>query len=384
MQILFIASREYDYLQDLTYAGLVDLLGKDSVVEFPYHWQYHKERRFFWNKKLKYPKNLGREATPFRVQEAERSRPLLGTVPFLMRKEWGEGHPLGLVSNKSGSSLFYSLNKIEQSLKKNLFDLVILPSVKPDNLTIFSQLTDFIRVPWILIDGGDWQEIGGDFKRLGGDDYFNRFRNVCRLKSPSIIFKREMPIGNNENNVFPLQFSVNSSKVSVKSPAQIKKFQVQFWAVESSQTRREAFKLLKGRYDCDQNGTVAGQKFRKYRLKGDDYFNALNQSRISLSFRGEGFDTLRYWEIPACGSLLISENPAIQIPNNFLNKKHAVFCRNDLSDLLSLIDYYLEHEKEADEIAEEGQKHLLKHHTHIRRAEYLLDVFKSKGLICNS
>ena len=136
---------------------------------------------------------------------------------------------------------------------------------------------------------------------------------------------------------------------------------------------------MNGKYDCDANGSVPGQKFRKYRLKGEDYFNAVNQSRISLSFRGEGFDTLRYWEIPACGSLLISENPTIQIPNNFIDKKQAVFCKNDLSDLISLIDYFLGHEKEANEIASEGQKHLLKYHTHIHRAEYLLEILKTEA-----
>ena len=75
---------------------------------------------------------------------------------------------------------------------------------------------------------------------------------------------------------------------------------------------------------------------------------------------------------------MISENPIIQIPYNFIDKKHAVFCKNDLSDLCSLIDYYLMHEQESRDLALEGQKHLLKFHTHLRRAEYLLDVIRLK------
>lgn len=341
MPILFICSQETDYLQDLTYAGLAELLGKDQVVDFPYHWSYHKEKRFFWNKKNLYPKNLG----------------------FVLSSE-----------NESK----FSFEEIKKSIQKNNFELVILASAKPDALKTLNDLFEWIKVPWIFIDGGDWTEVGGDFRRTGGESCFNLFLTLCAQKNPAAIFKREIPLGFKKNSLFSLPFSINTSIVPACLPSDVKDKQVLFWAVESSPTRKEVFRLLKGKYDCDQNGSVSEKTFRNYSLRGENYFRALNRTKIALSFRGEGFDTLRFWEIPTAGTLLLSEKPLIEIPNCFEDKKQAVFCKNDLSDMISLIDYYLTHENEAKGIAAEGQKHLLKFHTHIRRAEYILDILNTQ------
>jgi len=336
MSILYINSIESDYLQDLTYAGLCEILGKENILDFPYHRQYHSGKRFFFSKREEYPRNLG------------------------LSKGDGQGKR--------------SLAEVRKSLERNEYKIVVLASAKEDALNVFYQLLDGLRAPWVFIDGGDRPEIGGDFLRVGGEKCFNIFHEVCRIKKPGAIFKRELYSGEKGGNIFPLQFSVNTSIVPILDPSAEKSFNVVFWAVESSSVRREAFRILNGKYDCRANGSVPGQKFKGYGFRGGGYFGALNRSRIALSFRGEGFDTLRYWEIPACGSLLVSENPEICIPDNFQNKTHAVFCKNDLSDLIEILDYYISNEKEALEIARRGQEHLLKHHTHIKRAEYFLDV----------
>ena len=342
--ILFIASQETDYLQDLTYSGLAQILGKEFIVDFPFHWQYHQEKRFIWSSKNCYPKNLG----------------------FVPEKEF-----------KSSCNRSKGFVQIKELLRKNHFRLVILGAAKPDALRTFHELSDLVRAPWIFIDGGDWQEVGGDFKRTGGEESFNCFLSLCNKIPPAAIFKREVPINKNLEKLFPLPFSVSSQVPILKSVSK-KIWNVVFWAVESSSTRKKVFELLKDRYDCKMNGSISGQKFKDYNFKGNHYFKALNEAKIALSFRGGGFDTLRYWEIPACGSLLISEKPFIQIPNNFIHGEHALFCKNDLSDLTHLIDTYLLNEKDSQAISEEGQKHLLKYHTDKHRAQYLLELLNSK------
>src|SRR5659263_654706 len=52
MNVLFIGSSKYDYLQDLTYSGLVKVLGRRSVVEAKTVFRYHFPLK-------KYPKALG-------------------------------------------------------------------------------------------------------------------------------------------------------------------------------------------------------------------------------------------------------------------------------------------------------------------------------------
>ncbi len=325
--ILYVCSGETDYLQDLTYAGLAETLGKDHVLDFPSRWAYHKEKKHFWNCRNEYPHNLGY---------------VLGVGP----------------------------------VKPHDIQLIVLGSVKPDALESFAEMLEKIRAPWVFLDGGDWAEIGGDFKRTGGQAAFDQFQGLCKKVPPSLIFKRELALGSQDDKIVSFPFSFKKSLI-IEGLGE-KKHDVLFWAVESSQTRKKAFQILKGKYDCEANGSVPDQKFRKYALKGRKYFEALAQAKISLSFRGEGFDTLRYWEIPACGSLMISETPSIQILENFIDGKSAVFVRPDLSDLTDKIDYFLAHDKEREEIAAAGKKHLLAHHTHLKRAEYFIEKVKEK------
>ncbi len=340
--ILFICSRESDYLQDLSFAGLSEVLGPSVLAEFPPHWQFHRRRKSFWTPRAAYPKNIG-----------YRSEASLN---------WDR----------------HSWESAARALERNEYRLVVLASAKPDALASMESVFEHIRVPWVFIDGGDRADVGGDFRRIGGDAAFETFQRLCARRKPALVFKRELALGDASNGLYPLPFSASALQVPLLDPKSDKKYDVAFWAVESSETRRAAFRLLKGRYDCDRNGSVSGQTFRNYSLKEGAYFAALNQTRISLSFRGEGFDTLRFWEVPMCGSLLLSESPVIQIPHPFSHGRNALFCKNDLSDLTELIDRYLPRPEEAAQIAAEGQAHLLKYHTHRRRAEYMLEVLESK------
>ncbi len=340
-RILFVASRKADYLQDLTYAGLATLLGEAAIDVFPPHWPYFKERRVPWGRKVLYPKSMGYRGAAgrpaIRNQAAARTR-----------------------------------------LRKNSYALVVLAACKPDALRTFAELADEINCPWIFIDGGDRAEIGGDFERIGGGEILSLFNDLRSRKPPALIFKRELEAPREADGIYPLPFSIHSGLVPFLPWTNEKKYRVSFWAEAGSPIRRKVYSYIKDKYDCTANGSAAGQVARQYSLAGDHYYHALNRSELSLSFRGGGWDTMRYWEIPAAGTLMISDKPSIVIPNNFTDRKHVVFCNNDASDLLHSIDYFLAHPEEARQIAEAGQRHLFAHHTHINRAEYLLETLTTQ------
>ena len=48
--------------------------------------------------------------------------------------------------------------------------------------------------------------------------------------------------------------------------------------------------------------------------------------KVVLNFRGGGWDTLRYWEVPALGTFMISGKPGFEIPNNFVDGESIVYC----------------------------------------------------------
>ncbi len=102
-----------------------------------------------------------------------------------------------------------------------------------------------------------------------------------------------------------------------------------------------------------------------------DYVRALLDTRIGLNLFGCGFDTVRYWELPAHGCMLLSERLPIRIPHNFIDGKSAVFF-DDTQDLERKLDYYLAHPEEADAIARAGHEHFTRYHTGSMRAKQML------------
>ena len=151
------------------------------------------------------------------------------------------------------------------------------------------------------------------------------------------------------------------------------KYDVSFWAVESFPIRTEALKLLEDKFDCVKNGTYRNQKFSKYKRKGDFYLQELSACKIVLNLRGGGWDTLRYWEVPALGGFMITQKPGIVIPNNYEDNKHVIYCNDNLDDLIELCEYYLANESKREDIARCAATHTKEYHTDIKRVEYILN-----------
>lgn len=327
IKVLFINSRSADYVQDLSYSGLVKVLGKTSVTDF------------YWSRKLhlplkKYPKNLG--YTP-------------GTVLSSVLARW--------TSN---------------------YDLVVVAAAKADCFEAWIRVMDSVsdNIPVIFLDGGDRAEIAGDLARSNS---YHLYEQVVKKRPFDLVFKREYLVDvDYDENVFPFQIAFNYDRLP--TIAEGKKYDVSFWAVETGTIRTRALELLENAFDCRQNGTVRNQTFKKYKRKGDFYLQELAACKIVLNFRGDGWDTLRYWEVPAVGAFMLSQKPGIVIPHDFVEGEHVVYCRDDLSDLIDLCQYYLEHNDEREKIVGSAHSHAMKYHSDIARAEYILSVLSKHVL----
>lgn len=330
MNILFINSKSPDYIEDQLFSALTDNLGKGSVSAYPKNYLYYLERK-------PYPLNMGKSR---------------GLADYLIDKLM-----------------------LKNDLKNFSYDCVVIGSTKRDTFERFLEISDYLpeQIPLIYIDGGDFPEVGGDARRLGFESLYDSVVNKYHFKH---IFKREYLIDKKyADNVYP--FPMSFKLQPVEFPVE-KKYDVSCWCVESDPIRTQALSILENLYDCRSNGTTLGQTFRKYKRKGLGYLRELGSSRISCNFRGVGWDTLRYWEIPAVQSLMVSQKPGIVIPNNFIHGEHVLFCKDDLSDLVDLIDYYLLHDDETKEISASAHTFSMKHHTNIQRAEYFLEIVSSK------
>lgn len=325
MRILFINSKQFDYLQDLTCSGLVKILGRNNVVSYPWNYKYNLPVK-------QYPKNLGYTGFKFN---------------------------------------FFSKPDFKS------FDAIILGSAKKDALDVLNDLRENITdKPLIFIDGGDREEIGGDFFRLGAGDEFNEF---IKKRPFDLIFKREFFTdlhGNlKKTHPFPFSFPYNINIETI--PEQEKRYDVSFWAQQKPAIREKALNLLKGKFDCDENGTTIGLNFKKYKRRGLFYLKELSRCKIVLNLRGGGWDTMRYWETPAVGSLMISQHPKISIPNNFEDGKHVIFIEDSLDDMLDKMSYYLSSVSLREEMTKNAKAHLMKYHLNTNRADFLIQTIKN-------
>lgn len=327
MKILFINSPECDYLQELLYSGLVKNFGSENVYDYPFNKRYHFPQK-------KYPLDLGYNPS------------------------------------------FKILHRPFTAFNVKLFDLVIVGSCKYLAIKKYFDLLSQISVstPVIFVDGGDRPELGGDLVRTQSPIML---ADVEKLRPFDLIFKREyLQAEKYSERVIPLPFAMNMDKIP--KPTGIKKYDVSFWAVESDPIRTRALELIEGHFDCRQNGTERNQKFKKYKRKGKFYLEEISSCKVVLNFRGVGWDTLRYWEVPAMQTFMVTAKPGIAIPNDFISGEHIVHCQQDLSDLVDICDYYLKHEVERERIALAGHQHLLKYHTDIARAKFVIDTVQHR------
>jgi hypothetical protein len=253
-------------------------------------------------------------------------------------------------------------------------DFVILASAKKDALETYLKILPLIKnKPILFLDGGDFSEIGGDFYRHHCGDLYEA---AIKQRPFDIILKREYisSLHSAHANIFPFPFSFPYNITLPPITERLKKYDVSFWGQQNPQIRTNALNLLAGKYDCNQNGTTLDQNFKTYKRKGLFYLNEISRCKIVLNFRGLGWDTMRYWEVPATGAFMISQEPKISIPNNFESGKHLVWCSDSLDDLIDLIDYYLARPLEREQMAINAREHLIKYHLNTARAATLIET----------
>jgi hypothetical protein len=329
MKILYVCSSRFDYSQDLLYAGLVKILGSHAVTDYPWNVKFHLPVK-------NYPKNLGYTSP---------------SVPLP------------------------HFNRFDK------YDIVVLAATKPDALQRYQRILPYIKnKPAILIDGGDMPETGGDFYRLGAGQLYE---TIIKQKPFDIIFKREyLPnLHNGDTCIVPFPFSFPYNVNIATIPEASKKYEVVFWGQQQPAIREKAIKLLTNKYDCAKNGTVLNQHLHNYKRKGFYYLQELAASKIVLNFRGGGWDTMRYWEAPATGAFMISQQLPITIPYNFEAGRHIANCSDTLNDLIDKIDYYLQRPEERQQMAAAAKKHLQQYHLNTVRAQTFIDEIKQRGLV---
>ncbi len=307
-RLLILTHDHSDFGLDTLYDGLCGILGQENVVEFPWKPSLH-----------------GRE------------------------KKRANNYPC--VFNYGSKPR--SVKQIVSELKENRFDVILFADVVqmayPEEVKLFMAAAK--HLPVVLYD--TW------------DNSYTPLRNVFEYlgrKTVDLFFKREMLQGVDYGpRSFPLPFGYPESRIP-PGPSDSERTVDIFWAGKRIWGLRPIYiSWLEKRFNRKFDQTFPQEEYAK----------RIRSARIGLSFFGSGFDTVRYWELPAHGAMLFAERPPIRIPDNFADGQTAVFF-DDLPELKEKLDYYISHPAEVARIAAAGHQHFKSHHTTSCRARQFL------------
>ena len=307
LRVLLILHPRPHYGIDLIYDGLCRVLGAEQIVEFP-------------NK----PSLHGAEPTVSRNYPCHFDWPSQSpALPDLLEQLRAGEFDAVLWGNCEA--------EMEQEQARAISD-----AAGDTPLFILDELDEFIDVrTWLR-----------DF--LGRRDfaaYFKREMLYCQDYGP---------------DTYPMPFAF--SRAYMPDDVSLPRERDLFWAGHRMfATRRICLEHIERAHQVDLTRTFAPE----------EYARTVQQSRIGLNFYGKGFDTVRYWELPAYGALLLSEQLPIRIPHNFTDGVNAVFF-DDLPELDRKLRELLENPEQAEAIARAGHAHFLEHHTSEARARQLL------------
>lgn len=306
-RILYVLHPRVHFGLDVLYDGLCSVAGEGNVIDFPYK--------------------------PF----------LHGALPDTLRN-----YPCTF--DRPGFHM--SFEQVVDELNGGCFDFVLYGDCEMSlpRETAQALVQAARQVPIFLIDALDeCIDVRGLVAEYIGLDLFAGY------------FKREMIAAFDYGpHVFPMPFAYPDDRVAGDISGQ--RTRTVFWAGHRMSSLRRVY--------LERMEAMLGTRFDE-KLSQEAYLQALRETQIGINCFGYGFDTVRYWELPAQGCLLLSERLPIHIPHNFRDKESAVFF-DDLPDLEKKLTYYLAHPEETAVIAAAGHAHLRRYHTGSARARQLL------------
>ena len=306
-RVLYLVSQGQHYGLDVLYDGLCTCLGPENVVEFPYKPSYHGQP--------------------------------LADFPF---------YPCTF--DRPGEAL--TLDAVVGQLEDGRFDLILFGDLvfSLDRESACRIVEAGRGLPVLVVDQLD------DFldNRLKAAEHLG-------LESVAGYFKREMLTTVDYGpDAFPCPYGYPDERV----PADVSGPRTEdvFWSGHRTFGLRRLY--------LERIEQRLGKEFDTFCAQ-EEYIERLARARIGVNIFGNGFDTVRYWELPAHGCLLFSEHPPIRIPYDFRDAESAVLF-DDAQEMEEKLTYYLDHPAETDAISRAGHEHFRKYHTASARARQML------------
>ena len=107
-----------------------------------------------------------------------------------------------------------------------------------------------------------------------------------------------------------------------------------------------------------------------------DFTSVYRESKMVLNQCVDNDVNFRTFEAMACGSLLLMERVGNGLEQLFQAGTHcAMYEKDDISQIVELARYYLEHDDERETLAWQGYREVSMHHQAIHRAQTICETF---------
>lgn len=323
-----------DYLHYMLTDGLIQVLGEENVILYPFKKAYAGGADDWYI--------LDDGKTGF-------------TSPIQQGKCW-ENLP----------ELY--INDIIKGLKSGEFEYIVLFSSRNYAVKALDELKLNLgdNTPVVFVDGEDYDTIQAE---------------IIRRYSPVCYFKRELTADLRRYSIYPFPFSAITNNLPDVDDS-IKDIDVFFSCGRTYPLREEVLRRLlrlkkeRGISFVGGSDPTLPEQNTSFRLSCRDYHRHIARSKIGISVRGFGRDTLRRWEIPTWNTLHICDKLDIIIPDDFTDNENIVYFNTD--NFEEKVIYYLENDDEREKIAKKGREHLMNFHTTAARAKYFLSVIQNR------
>jgi hypothetical protein len=172
--------------------------------------------------------------------------------------------------------------------------------------------------------------------------------------------------------ILPFYLSAPQSKImgeigSVK-PFSEREIDICYIVGASHANRKKYYDIIK---NANGNNIV---EYGTHKYNITEYFNAVNNSKIFISVRGNGWGNTRNAEGPICGAALFSESLEITVPFDYKDGVSAVFF--DETNILSKLNEYVANPKKLAKLAKASYSHCIDNHTSLARAKQMTQQAK--------
>jgi len=111
----------------------------------------------------------------------------------------------------------------------------------------------------------------------------------------------------------------------------------------------------------------------------EEYIKKINESKIFVTSNVyERELSGKYYEVMACGTLLLTTEPNDLNKLGFYNNEHLIIYKDDFSDLKDKIEYFLKHDRERKEIAKNGMELVRSRHSQKVRVKEFINIVEAE------